>query len=196
MSDPVGTGPPDRVQPSRQALLDAALRLLADRTPSEISGRDLAGEAGVNYGLVHYYFGSKDDVLRAASTQHMERLVETVMEGGTRAVPADAVMGDRAVWAVTGHMALEPTGPLALRETLPVIEAYRRIVERADPDGDPVHHKAAIAAMVALLVGWPIFGPQNTGNGGLDPEGEGLSLARLRDHVLSLQVSVGLGDAM
>jgi hypothetical protein len=45
-------------------------------------------------------------------------------------------------------------------------------------------------------VGWPIFGPQNTGNGGLDPEGEGLSLARLRDHVLSLQVSVGLGDAM
>ena len=99
MSDPVGTGPPDRVQPSRQALLDAALRLLADRTPSEISGRDLAGEAGVNYGLVHYYFGSKDDVLRAASTQHMERLVETVMEGGTRAVSADAVMGDRAVWA-------------------------------------------------------------------------------------------------
>ncbi len=41
------------------------MRLLPERAPSTISGRELAAEAGVNYGLVHHYFGTKDEVLRA-----------------------------------------------------------------------------------------------------------------------------------
>ena len=48
------------------ALLAAAGRLLGERPPGRISGRDLAEEAGVNYGLIHHYFGSKGAVLREA----------------------------------------------------------------------------------------------------------------------------------
>ena len=55
-------GDPERS--SRQALLDAALRLVAERPPSSISGRELAVEAGVNYGLIHHYFGSKQALLQ------------------------------------------------------------------------------------------------------------------------------------
>jgi AcrR family transcriptional regulator len=51
---------------AREALVDAGTRLLSERAPSTISGRELADAAGVNYGLVHHYFGSKDAVLRAA----------------------------------------------------------------------------------------------------------------------------------
>ena len=50
----------------RAALLTAAGRLLGERPPGMISGRDLADEAGVNYGLIHHYFGSKESVLREA----------------------------------------------------------------------------------------------------------------------------------
>src|SRR3954452_1683686 len=49
----------------RQALIAAAKRLLTERAPSAIAGRDLATEANVNYGLVHHYFGGKDAALRA-----------------------------------------------------------------------------------------------------------------------------------
>ena len=46
-------------------MVGAATRLLPERTPSTITGRDLAAEASVNYGLVHHYFGGKDAVLEA-----------------------------------------------------------------------------------------------------------------------------------
>jgi AcrR family transcriptional regulator len=54
------------VKTSAQALVEAAKRLLPERAPSTVSGRELAAEAGVNYGLVHHYFGSKDAVFREA----------------------------------------------------------------------------------------------------------------------------------
>lgn len=57
----------DRAEPpARRALLDAAKAMLPHRAPSTVTGRELAEAAGVNYGLVHHYFGSKDAVLRDA----------------------------------------------------------------------------------------------------------------------------------
>ena len=44
---------PDDEPSSRTALLDAAIRLMSDRAPSTVTGRELAEEAGVNYGVVH-----------------------------------------------------------------------------------------------------------------------------------------------
>ena len=93
---------------ARGDLLDAALRLLADRPPSAISGREIAEEAGGNYGLVHYHFGSKDRLLDMAWHQHLDWLVDTEMEGGTRPVSVRATAEDRTLWAVAGHMALDP----------------------------------------------------------------------------------------
>ncbi|HET9509244.1 MAG TPA: TetR/AcrR family transcriptional regulator [Gaiellaceae bacterium] len=45
------------------ALLDAAERLLVERGHSGLTTRGLAAEAGVNHGLVHYYFGSLENLL-------------------------------------------------------------------------------------------------------------------------------------
>jgi AcrR family transcriptional regulator len=48
---------------AEDALLDAAERLLVDVGYAKITTRRLAEEAGVNHGLVHYYFGSIENVL-------------------------------------------------------------------------------------------------------------------------------------
>ena len=45
------------------ALLDAAERLLVERGHAGLTTRGLAAEAGVNHGLVHYYFGSLENLL-------------------------------------------------------------------------------------------------------------------------------------
>lgn len=48
---------------AEEGLLDAAERLLVDVGYAGITTRRLADEAGVNNGLVHYYFGSIENLL-------------------------------------------------------------------------------------------------------------------------------------
>jgi TetR/AcrR family transcriptional regulator len=48
---------------AEEALLDAAERLLVEIGYAGITTRRLAEEAGVNHGLVHYYFGSIENLL-------------------------------------------------------------------------------------------------------------------------------------
>jgi AcrR family transcriptional regulator len=58
------------------AFLDAAERLLVEVGHAGITTRRLAAEAGLNQGLVHYYFGSLDEVLLQALERFTERLIE------------------------------------------------------------------------------------------------------------------------
>jgi AcrR family transcriptional regulator len=60
---------------AEDALLDAAERLLVDVGYAGITTRKLAEEAGVNNGLVHYYFGSIENVLVRALERFTERLI-------------------------------------------------------------------------------------------------------------------------
>src|SRR3954453_24032192 len=68
------------VSPSRaravEAFLDAAERLLIEVGHAGITTRRLAGEAGLNQGLVHYYFGSVDEVLLQVLERFTEQLIE------------------------------------------------------------------------------------------------------------------------
>ena len=60
---------------AEEALLDAAERLLADAGYASITTRRLATEAGVNHGLVHYYFGSNENLLVQALERFTGRLI-------------------------------------------------------------------------------------------------------------------------
>ena len=57
-------------------LMDAAERLLHDVGYAGVTTRAVAEEAGVKHGLVHYYFGSMDELL----TQTLERFVDQLAE--------------------------------------------------------------------------------------------------------------------
>jgi AcrR family transcriptional regulator len=61
---------------AEEALLDAAERLLVDVGHAGITTRRLAEEAGVNHGLVHYYFGSNENLLARALERFTERLID------------------------------------------------------------------------------------------------------------------------
>jgi AcrR family transcriptional regulator len=58
-----------------EALLDAAERLLVEHGYAAITSRALAAEAGVNNGLIHYYFGSMEEVLVQVLERFTERLI-------------------------------------------------------------------------------------------------------------------------
>jgi AcrR family transcriptional regulator len=60
---------------AEEALLDAAERLLVEVGYAGITTRRLAEVAGVNHGLVHYYFGSNEALLVRALERFTERLI-------------------------------------------------------------------------------------------------------------------------
>ena len=60
---------------TENAFLDAAERLLIEVGYSGISTRRLAEEAGANHGLVHYYFGSMENLFVRVLERFTERLI-------------------------------------------------------------------------------------------------------------------------
>jgi AcrR family transcriptional regulator len=65
---------------AEEALLDAAERLLVDVGHAGITTRRLAEEAGVNHGLVHYYFGSIENLLVRTLERFTQRLTQRQRE--------------------------------------------------------------------------------------------------------------------
>jgi AcrR family transcriptional regulator len=71
-----GGGPRSIREANVQAFLDAAERLLIKEGAAGVSTRRLAEEAGQNHGLVHYYFGSVDELLLQALERFTSRILE------------------------------------------------------------------------------------------------------------------------
>ena len=61
---------------NEEAFLDAAERLLVSTGYAGISVRRLAEEAGANHGLVHYYFGSMEELFLRVLERFTLRLIE------------------------------------------------------------------------------------------------------------------------
>jgi AcrR family transcriptional regulator len=62
-------------QQTEEAFLDAAERLLVSDGHAGITTRALAEEAGANHGLVHYYFGSMENLLARVLERFTERMI-------------------------------------------------------------------------------------------------------------------------
>src|SRR5690349_3107918 len=57
------------------AFLDAAERLLISHGYAGVTARRLAEEAGANHGLIHYYFGSMEQLLVQVLERFTDRLI-------------------------------------------------------------------------------------------------------------------------
>ena len=82
---------------AEEALLDAAERLLVDVGYAGITTRKLAEEAGLNHGLVHYYFGSNENLL----VQALERFTGQLITRQRELYAADAPFADK--WRTAMH---------------------------------------------------------------------------------------------
>lgn len=71
-------------QDRRQAILDAAVRVFARRGYHACRVSDIADEAGVAYGLVYHYFGSKDSVLDTLFLERWNVMLAMIAEVDTQ----------------------------------------------------------------------------------------------------------------
>jgi AcrR family transcriptional regulator len=74
----------DQNNVGREALIAAAQTFLATTSPSQINRLELARAAGVDPGLIRYYFGNKDELLAEA----MERIARELRESVENALDA------------------------------------------------------------------------------------------------------------
>ena len=71
----------------RRLILDAAVRVFARQGFHTARVSDIADEAGVAYGLVYHYFGSKDEVLDTLFLERWNLLLEAIRDVDARDVP-------------------------------------------------------------------------------------------------------------
>lgn len=153
---------PDRAA-TEAALEAAALRLLErDGVLSGLNLREVAAEAGVNRGLVYHYFGSRQDLLRAALRADARRRFAEVAEVADLPFRrrfarflATMVRHRRAVNLVT---LLVQDGDTSLR-TMPMREDTLHVLERDVEQGhlDDVDLEAVHIATVSLAYGYVLY---------------------------------------
>jgi AcrR family transcriptional regulator len=144
---------------ARAALVAAAARLLVERPPTAISGRELAAEAGVNYGLVHHYFGGKDGALAAGLLALREDLLR---EHGGGPIPFLAE-GHPYFKALVRSQVDYPDAIAADKDFPSLTAMVRSVVERlggdpVDPDGEHgAEAKARAIAATALQITFGVY---------------------------------------
>ena len=121
----------------RDALIAAALSLVAEGGPQAATVRAIAERAGVTPGLIRHYFQTKEDLTRAAYQTMMDRMTQanTAVLDTLRAAPA-------ARLAAFVDAALRP--PVMEPETLGLWAGFIHKV-RADPAIRAVHEITYLA---------------------------------------------------
>jgi AcrR family transcriptional regulator len=142
------------------ALLDAAERLFAAAGPGDVSLRAIANDAGVNYGLVHRHFGTKDALFDRLLQRYADRWTarlevldyhaafDELLGPGPETGPylrllAWTLLSDRQDGHARAHIE---------HATLDQLPALRGDV---DPDAAAI----ATAAALAFAFGWRFFNP-------------------------------------
>ncbi|MGH2805671.1 MAG: TetR/AcrR family transcriptional regulator [Actinomycetota bacterium] len=155
-----------RTEPETK-LLDAAERLLVEVGYGAITTRNVAATAGVNHGLVHYYFGSMEELFVQVLERFTERLIERQRamyaadepflkkwRRAMRYLEADFESGYQKVWLELQAMAWNRA---ELRDRVAhVNEEWRRVITRAFEDAAEAYgvdtRVFPIDAIVALVV--------------------------------------------
>jgi AcrR family transcriptional regulator len=149
----------------RTAFMDAAERLLVEEGRAGISTRRLAREAGLNHGLVHYYFGSVENLMLAVFERFTNRLVERQREMYAADVPflakwrsamgfmeEDLAAGYPKIWAELQAAAMND--PELQRRFRAVYETWRSVLTEAFTDATREYgvSDAAVPALVTLVM--------------------------------------------
>jgi AcrR family transcriptional regulator len=164
----------------RDALIDAAMRVVASKGLRGLTIRSVAAEAGVTHGLVRHHFGSRDALLEATLVRSVDLAIETSsLEPGTGAI--DDISKDLPAVVETQEETLAFQYELLLEarrrpELLPhvrrmyddYVAATHRECERAGFGDDPIVARAMFAALDGLALQQVVFGHPDRTEAGLD----------------------------
>ncbi len=147
----------------RRALIEAGTELFAERGPDDVSVRELAAHAGVNHGLVHRHFGSKDGLLQAT----MAKLADDVAESIGPDDPDESLAQllsttfgateEATHWRILARSLLDGVSVEELQDDFPVV---RRMLAAADRGvASPLTPQSLVTLLLAGGLGLLLFEP-------------------------------------
>lgn len=183
---PSRKGAPHGEQAVRASLIDAAAELFAARGPARVSVREVADVAGVNHGLVHHYFGSKDGLLRAVLEGLAGQAAAEVADwdGGESLFVEGGATARHG--RIVAQLLLEARDLGSVQTEFPAVHALMADL-RARGLSDGVARERA-AQVTALVLGWQLFEPFLSAAAGLEVDERERSRV-LREAVRSLLAS-------
>lgn len=189
--EPAGTSAARRKPHGREevveSIIDATLSLWSAQGPAALTMRGIAARAGVNYGLVHRHFGTKEAVIRAAMEQVVMRSREFVRDSQDMRQAIDEVL-PRSTGAHARLLAWA-TLQYVLDDVLPendvFLERLRELGLDLDTD-DPDESVARAGSVIAMLYGWRLFGPYLARGLGLEHLDRATLDRHMREHMLTI----------
>lgn len=172
----------------REALLEAVVRVVVRDGPGGISYRAVAKEAGVTHGLVHYYFGTKDEMVSEAYVWALETELREIDLRPDDAFPerlARLTERDMHVHLFLNEMVLDACRKPELRGIVrrmfdDVFNAVCKALEAAEVPASPARARVIFAAIAGLTVQRMVLdSPKQTREAARDLKE---ILAVLRDH--------------
>ncbi len=144
---------------TRDVLVAAVVRLLERRSAADLSVREIAAEAGVNHGLVHHYFGSKEGLIREAVIRTSRRMAEEHGPGVNVGWTFDFFRQNPGLAQVAARVCLDGPHDLLPLAAPPreIVEARTALVRRAMARlGVPeiVDPRIVNAWVAAAILGW------------------------------------------
>jgi AcrR family transcriptional regulator len=182
------------------AILDSARTLIADRGPSRVTLREIADHAGVNFGLLYHYFGTKDQLLnevfaRAAGVAADRFVEENHLDDALRVL---MTMGDGTTARLVAWAVLEGRDPAELFGQSPALTVLADLLVRDAADqGNPVSADAArvFAAMAMVFaLGWRLFGPMALAVAGADGSEPAVYADQVREYMRRFAVAAVSAD--
>ena len=159
-----------------EALLASSRRLIAERGPA-IGLREIADDAGVNFGLIYHYLGTKDqlvDVVYSASAdlaaehladaRHLDEALERLM-----------ALGDGTTARLIGWAVLEGKGGSPAFRDSPTLDVVAHLTKSdAKEAGIALEDEDArvfAAFIMTIALGWRLFAETALLAAGLDRAG-------------------------
>lgn len=158
---PSWLGAVDPADGAPAAILVAAAQLFSERSPSKVTLREIAERAGVNYGLIHHYYGTKDAIL-AELVRQSSATGAANMEGTTSLATALAALVDiQSTGAHIRMLASVILSDSAASRSFTASPAIRHLAGLAAEAGGEraVDPKVQAVALVSALMGWQLFRP-------------------------------------
>jgi AcrR family transcriptional regulator len=160
-----GLKPPSGKDEVVGALLDAADRLFAASGPADVSLRAIAREAGVNHGLVHRYFGTRDDLVNELLKRMANDWTAQIQATGDFTTALGSILGNPGEAEASAGSWLRLLAWSMLTEPAEQSgEAQRRfatldLLPGMLDDANPDDKAETVAVSLALAFGWRFVHP-------------------------------------
>lgn len=199
--DPPSGLPPSLVErlardrpPVAAAILEAAAELFFERGITRVTLREVADRAGVNYGLIHRHFGSKDAIVVALArilTEHgIERVTDRRPWEWPHGEPAisPAQYASLLAWAALAGIDPRLIWPEQLSpRVLEAISDHAVVAEAAQRAGSRQFDGRVVGSVVMLItVFWDLLSPQLAVLAGLDDRAPADVADEVRDLIATL----------